>query len=571
MMAADRSERAGMGRWLAPVAVVAALLLAILGTTSSMPVGRDAPADVFSADRAMDDVRIIARAPHVTGSAENAEVRAYISARFVALGMEVRTTQGEVPDRALDKFEAWSGTRPDALTFTNVIGILPGRDRTRPAVLLMAHHDTVWGSAGAPDDTAGVAAILETLRAVVADGGADRDIIALMTDAEELGLNGATQFFAKNPLRERVGAIVNLEARGGGGRTMLFQTSRDNGAAVMRYANAVGRPGGSSLAAFVYEVLPNDTDLTPALESDAVAYNLSFIGRPEQYHSPSATPDALDRGALQDMGDQTLGLTRALAGAGPLPSRAMANRTFFDLFGVVLVHYGTGVGWILLGVTAVLHWMAWRRDAELGGIIPSLQASAGALLGGGAALYALNLLSGAGAANSYYDRLAATDMLEAQALLVCIAALAATAPWWAGRSASIVGIGFALALQVLAPTTAFIVVWPLLLVGLTGLAASRTSGAVAGVVTVAGTALAGGFLLQFGHQLMQGVGQSIPSALALLATLAIPVCGLLFRTVRPATAYRMAAVCLAAAIVIALIVRFDPVASTVPDYASMKG
>ncbi len=560
-----------MAKWVAPLAIVGALLLAILGTTSSVPVGRDAAADVFSAARAMDDVRIIARAPHVTGSAENAEVRAHIAARFTALGMEVRTTQGELPDRALDKFEAWSGARPVALTFTNVIGILPGRDRTKPAVLLMAHHDTVWGSAGAPDDTAGVAAILETLRAVVADGGADRDIIALMTDAEELGLNGATQFFAENPLRKRVGAIINLEARGGGGRTMLFQTSRNNGAAVMRYADAVGRPGGSSLAAFVYEVLPNDTDLTPALEGDAVAYNLSFIGRPEQYHSPAATPDALDEGALQDMGDQTLGLTRALAGERPLPARDMANRTFFDLFGVTIIHYGTVVGWILLGITALLHWLAWRRDAAAGGIMPSLKASAGVVLGGGAALYALNLLSGAGAANSYYDRLAATDMLEAQALLICIAALAATAPWWAGRSGSIVGIGIAFALQVLAPTTAFIAVWPLLLIRLTGLAASRTHGAVAGGVTVAGAALAGGFLLQFGHQLMQGVGQSLPSALALLAALAIPLCGLLFGAVRPATAYRTAVICLAAAIVIALFVRFDPVADTVPDYTSLKG
>ena len=51
-------------------------------------------------------------------------------------------------------------------------------------------------------------------------------------------------------------------------------------------------------------------------------FNFAFIGRPGLYHSPLATPDALDQGALQDMGRQLLDLTRGLLAAPALPGKA---------------------------------------------------------------------------------------------------------------------------------------------------------------------------------------------------------------------------------------------------------
>ena len=58
----------------------------------------------------------------------------------------------------------------------------------------------------------------------------------------------------------------------------------------------------------------------------APGFNFAFIGRPELYHSPLATPDALDRGALQDLGRQALDLTRALADAPSLDALGTGNR-----------------------------------------------------------------------------------------------------------------------------------------------------------------------------------------------------------------------------------------------------
>lgn len=562
-----------MERWKAAcIALILGVGLAVLGTTPQPADPIDSDPTSFSAARAMDHVRIIAAEPHPTGSQANADVRAYIIAEMREMGLEVSTTTGDVPDRSLDRFGHWSGTRPDALTLTNVIGVLPGNNRTAPAVALMAHHDTVWASPGAPDDTAGVASILETVRGVKASGMLERDVIVVLTDGEELGLLGARQFFDSNPLSDRIGAIINLEARGGGGRTTLFQTSSQNGEAVDVYGQAVSRPGGSSLATFVYEALPNDTDLTPALERDYTAYNLSFIGRSGLYHSPKATPENLDQGSLQDMGEQTLSLTRALGNADELPQPS-PNTIFFDAFGIILISYGTTIGWVLFGIMAALHIYCLRGNGGgMAGTLRGLGASAVVIVGGGAMLYGLNIISGAASGEAdYYDRLAAIPMLTGQALLICVAALAASAPLWAGRNGSAAGVLIALVLQIYAPITSYIVVWPFLLSGIAGAVATRFSGRwVEGVKAVCGALLLG-FVLQYGFQLMQGVGPDLPAVTAVLAALMIPMLGTLIPAVNRRSAYAVTALCLVLTSTIALWVRFDPVADTVAAYESLKG
>ncbi|MET0337321.1 MAG: M20/M25/M40 family metallo-hydrolase, partial [Caulobacter sp.] len=236
-----------MGRIIAALAaVVGALLIAFLAGQPPKPLGADAPGKSFSAARAMIDVEEIARAPHPTGSLENTRVRAYLAERMTSLGLEVRVQAFAVskPTReALAKFSK----EPVPDQGINLIGVLPGRDRTQPAVLLMAHHDTVWESPGAADDTAGVATILETLRALKAEGPLARDVMVVLSDAEEIGLEGAEAFFRDHPMAKHVGVVVNLETRGGGGRANMFETGSGNGAMMNLYAKAVSQPMTNSL------------------------------------------------------------------------------------------------------------------------------------------------------------------------------------------------------------------------------------------------------------------------------------------------------------------------------------
>lgn len=558
-----------MKRWTGFLATLAmAIILAVMATTPPGPVAENAPQSGFSAKRAMADVERIAASPHATGTAENAVVRAYLVERLRSMGLEVREVSQPLPPRSIERMRGWSKGAHVPTTMVNVIGVLPGKDRGLPAVALMAHHDTVWGSPGAADDTVGVATILESVRAIKARGMAERDLAVIITDAEELGLSGAEAFFASDPLRDRIGMIVNMEARGGGGRTTLFETSPDNGNAMALYADAVRHPGASSLAAFIYSVLPNDTDLSVSLRADKPGYNFAFIGRSGLYHSPKATPANLDQGALQDMGGQVLALTDRLLREKALPAPA-PSVVFFDAYGLFLVTYPTWVGWLMLGAIVLGLGLAARAG-------PGRQVAEGLgrmlilIFGTAVTLFVFNLVSGAGSGANYYDRLAAIPKLEAMALLTC-AGMSLLLFRTNQITARVLGAALPLlvlgaAAQAFAPTAAYVILVPLLLLTL----AINLRGSIAKYATVIVAALVLGYELYLGHFVMQGVGPGMPYAVVLPLALAVTAMLPAWSGMARKPARRTALCLLVGGLLVALWVRFDPLPDTVAVYSTDK-
>jgi len=145
-----------------------AFLLSVWTTQVPKPRPADAPAAAFSAARAMTDIEQIARAPHPVGSAEHARVRAYLTARMTQSGLSPQEQIGPLSPGAIQRLKR-AGGDPEAANnqAINLIGVLPGKDRSQPAVMLMAHYDTVVGSPGAADDSTGVGAVLEAVRLLV--------------------------------------------------------------------------------------------------------------------------------------------------------------------------------------------------------------------------------------------------------------------------------------------------------------------------------------------------------------------------------------------------------------------
>ena len=500
-----------MGRLIGLVAaLIAGFAIFYSGSVTPGPAPADAPAADFSAGRAFADVQAMGAVPHPLGSPANAKVRDILVGRMQALGLKPQIQRGPA-------IEA-NGALISGGTVENVIGVLPGRDRTAPALAIMAHHDSVSGSPGAADDTTGVASALEVVRALKTHGQPARDVMIVITDGEEVGLLGAHVFF-DSPLAAHVGYVINLETRGGGGRAIMFETAAHNGGDIALYRHTAMTPESNALTVFVYQNLPNDTDFTVAKQHGKVGLNYAFIGRQFDYRSPSSTPAALDIGSLQHMGQQVLPTAVALA-FGPLPGRAPDVVYGNLLFGLTAA-YPPWVGWLILAGCAALIGagvVQARKRRAFSWIDAARGAGAGLYLiaTSGAAFELVRRATGAGTGpfTGYRPLLARFPVFELMMLAAALAALfaasalisrtrsrwiAALAPLVCGTAACLFGgfdglaLGFGVAgavigvvafggpaslggawagllllflvisapLHALAPTAAYVIVWPL--------------------------------------------------------------------------------------------------------------
>lgn len=386
-----------MGRSIALLlALLAGALIAWSELRPPAPAPADAPAGDFSAGRAMADVRLVAAAPHPIGSDANHAVRDRLLARMTALGLSPRLRRDDV----LLKY--YDGSLHGGAAET-LIGVLPGRDHGQPVLALVAHYDSVPGAPGAADDAAGVAAVLEIVRAIRSQGVPARDVAVVLTDGEEAGLLGAYGFFERDPLARRLGFVLNLEARGSGGRVQMFQTGRDNGGAIRLFAATAERPSAGSLFDYVYARLPNDTDFTVARRTGIQGFNYAFTGRYFDYHAPTDTAANLQGGALQDLGGQALAAGRAIAFAPGLPPRR-PDAVYGVLFDDAMLAYPQGWGWLPIGLAAALVALAAARARRRGALawgeaVRGALAALYALVGAAAILHLAQVVANAGAAD----------------------------------------------------------------------------------------------------------------------------------------------------------------------------
>jgi hypothetical protein len=243
--------------------------------------------------------------PDPVGSAHNAEVRANIIKEFAALGVKT-ATYTTFTCNASRGF-----SHLDCATVTDIIAdVVPGQGK---AIVMLAHYDSVPAGPGASDDKSGVVTVLETVRALKARGTASKHpVIAVITDSEEAGLLGANAFLQNPALKARVGVVVNVEARGTRGQSLLFQTSPGDGKLIDLYAHSVPVMATSSLYAEIYKFLPNDTDLTLFIRDGFPSFNFAFVDNVHYYHTPFDTQAHLSHATLQMHGDNMLGVVSAL-------------------------------------------------------------------------------------------------------------------------------------------------------------------------------------------------------------------------------------------------------------------
>jgi hypothetical protein len=306
------------------------------------PVVATASPSEFSAERAMAHVRIIARVPHPIGSDANSAVKEYLIAQLSSLNLN---------PEVFPAIGVYQGTSSIVVGDTrDVIGRLRGTASSR-AMVLMAHYDSVYRAAGAADDGAGVAAILETVRALQNGPALKNDLIVLFTDGEEAGMLGAEAFASFHPWMKDVGLVLNFEARGNKGVSLLFETGANNRSVIEGVAKAAPHPTASSLFYALYKLLPNDTDFTVFRSLGIAGANFAFGENLEAYHSHLDTEDNLSTASLQHHGSYALSLARKFGQTDLTRLKALSgDDIFFDWVGGRLIVYGQS--WVVPGEIA---------------------------------------------------------------------------------------------------------------------------------------------------------------------------------------------------------------------------
>lgn len=302
------------------------------------PLPKEAPAIEFSAERAMLHLAAIARAPHPLGSEEHGAVRDYIVHVLQGLGLT-------------PQIEKTADSDTD-VTLENIVCRLKGTSQEK-AVLIVGHYDSVKAGPGASDDGVAVAAFLEAARALKSLPQLKRDIIFLFTDGEEKGLLGARAFVSDSPWAQDVGIVLNFEARGNGGPSIMFETSDKNGWLISNFGQAASHPTANSLSYEIYKHMPNNTDFTVFRRAGYPGLNFAFIKGPEYYHTSLDSISNVTQGSLQHHGDYLLQMAKQFGNTISDVPRT-ANLVYFDVLGILLVRYSQSMATVFLGIAAIL-------------------------------------------------------------------------------------------------------------------------------------------------------------------------------------------------------------------------
>lgn len=308
-----------------------AVLIALLGVQivrlqGPAPKPASAPANEFSSARAMTTLQTILgdQAPHPIGSPAHDLVRDRVLAQFRALGYDTKVER---------RFAC--NASATCANVDNIIARAPGAPAA-DALAVVAHYDSVGAGPGASDDGVGVATLLETARAI--RGERFRyPVVFLVTDGEEAGLLGAEGFVADAGLSTNIAACINVENRGTSGPSYMFETSRNNGWLVPLIARSLPRPAATSLFNSIYDLMPNDTDVTVFKRAGKAAVNFAAIGNVGYYHTPNDSLAHVNASTLQHHGDNVLSLTRTLANADLRQTSSSA--VYFDVLMLTMIRW----------------------------------------------------------------------------------------------------------------------------------------------------------------------------------------------------------------------------------------
>jgi hypothetical protein len=292
-------------------------------------VPADAPENIFSAERAAVHFPHIASKPNPLGSSENEAVFQYIINHLESKGLSPLTHETIFYDH-------FRYTQRAAF-LKNILLRIPGTESGK-AVLIMGHYDSVSDAPGASDNGAAVIAMLEVIRMLEHHPPLKNDLIFLFPDGEEYGLLGAEAFFQQHDWAKNVGMVLNLEAMGTRGQSLMFETGFNNLRVIREFAAAAPYPAGNSLSVELWKRMPNATDFDVFKYREFQGLNFAYIGDSFDYHTPGDNIENTDLRSVQHHGSYLASLVLHF-GNITLDFESKQDAVYFNTLGYGFIFY----------------------------------------------------------------------------------------------------------------------------------------------------------------------------------------------------------------------------------------
>jgi Peptidase family M28 len=277
----------------------------------------------------------------MVGGPGHARARAYLEGRLGELGLT--PYRGET--FALSFRNSSAGVESH-----NLVGVIPGTDRSLPPLIIAAHYDSVIAAPSADDNAAAVAIALSAAAALGTSTRA-RDIAIALFDAEEppyfLGPDmGSVRFCESQADGRGFHAAIVMDLVGHdfalplpGLANLLVAVGVETSGALPALVDTCPRPAALPLVVARNEVVGDMSD-HHAFRLRGVPYIFLTCGRWIHYHEDSDTPEKLAWGKMALIRDYLVALAGAMAdgtlAVPPVDTTAMEIRYLETALGPVL-------------------------------------------------------------------------------------------------------------------------------------------------------------------------------------------------------------------------------------------
>ena len=219
------------------------------------------------------------------------------------------------------------------------------------SILVNGHLDSTLPSPGAADDALAIAIQLETLRILTSRVNVpalDNSVILLFNDAEESLQDASHMFITQHPWASTVRGVMNLEAAGNTGPSILFQATSSK--MIEAYGHAP-HPYGTVLASDVFAtgLILSDTDFRQFDHyGNLTGLDMAVVGNSYAYHTRLDTTANIEAGVAQQFGENTVAILTFLTKQGTSLTDIHSSRdedpnpqTYFSVLHRYFVSYST--------------------------------------------------------------------------------------------------------------------------------------------------------------------------------------------------------------------------------------